>query len=589
MTIDLVLRSARVPSNAKEDTGRTEVSWFASKHFLNRLSFSAWSGFKEQMNLEKSFVNGLSSQQVHNAEAELAMARIRLDSEIIRSESDLISRGTVYTTLQAAKQLAACHSTCRGASFVPESKISSERIIAMLKPKKRGVRERKKPSDVHFAHVIPDFLLFASDEDFPKRIPPLGTVEVKGPMARIIPNNVNGSSVSAVVAWLQSAFDSDPKKQNYIVNHFAQALTQAFHSRSGCGMLMNHNKAIFLRVGKPEGERVYVKVSQVYKCNEKEGTVLAIMTWITECYRQAKLSHEPERKKRELELSDNIDLVGATSVYHPGSSSSAGPSASSPAVKRSKSKSHHGKHSRDGGSAGASNVESSGVDDGAQKRMARWNELLSDFLLRCGDKESAEAITKIRDDVLVEKALKGYREFVWDEGSGVVTKGMLGDTPIAVKYVHQAEGIEALYHVQNEFMMYCKLLANGGNEESFGVPMLIGCGVNYWYGPVVVTKFVGRPVRRCGEGRLRVGDEIVGKEEADKIREAAMKSLRKLHERNVRHNDVELRNLQAERVEGGGWKAWWVDLGLARVETDRDILEWEVKHCEEIFAADYAE
>ena len=588
MTIDLVLRSAQVPSNAREDTGRTEVSWFANKHFVNRLRFSAWSSFKEQMKLEKSFVSGLSSQQANNADADLAVVRRDLD-EVISSESDLISRGIAYRTLRAAKLLAACHSTCSGASFVTESKISSERIIEMLTPKRRGIRESKRPSDAQFAHVKPDFLLFASDEDISKRIPPLGTVEVKGPMARLMPDNVNGSSVSAVVAWLQRAFDSDPKEQNYIVNHFAQALTQAFHSRSGCGMLMNHNKAIFIGVGKPDGAKVNVKVSQVYKCNEQEGTVLAIVTWIAVCYRQAKLSHEAERKYRELELSDNIDLVGEPALYHPGSSSSAGSSASSPAVTKSRSISHHGKHSRDRGSGGPSGVESSGANDGAKKRMARWNELLSDFLLRCGDIESAEAVTKIRDDVLVEKALKGYREFVWDEGSGVVTKGTLGDTPIAVKYVHQAGGIEALYHVQNEFVTYCKLLANGGDEESFGVPKLIGCGVNYWYGPVVVTKFVGRRVRRCGEGRLRVGDEIVGKEEAEKIREAAMKSLRKLHERNVRHNDVELRNLQAERVEGGGWKAWWVDLGLALVETDRDRLEWEAKHCEEIFAADYTE
>ena len=103
----------------------------------------------------------------------------------------------------SGKAASAWPSTRRGASFVPESKISSERIIETLTLKRRGIRESKKPSDVHFAHFIPDFLLFASKEDISKQIPPLGTVAVKGPMARLVPDIVNGTSVSAIVAWLQ--------------------------------------------------------------------------------------------------------------------------------------------------------------------------------------------------------------------------------------------------------------------------------------------------------------------------------------------------------------------------------------------------
>lgn len=79
------------------------------------------------------------------------------------------------------------------------------------------------------------------------------------------------------------------------------------------------------------------------------------------------------------------------------------------------------------------------------------------------------------------------------------------------------------------------------------------------------------------------------------VSNAAMQSLRLLHECGILHGDIDLRNLRAQRVTSGDeksvnvkgqnyWRCWWIDLGKAQDGISSDLeRELELALCNHLF------
>lgn len=402
---------------------------------------------------------------------------------------------------------------------------------------------------------------------------PQATITVTSPCTHLFPPTYDGTDATTVASWFQTVFDKPMDEctdhESDMAASLAEAITQALHSRTGFGVVYNHNEALFLQVVCLEPvlrERIVIRVSRVFRCEDNLSTLfgIAALFQVVEMRGTAQKLFDGEVFSCVRMLScSGADLVNPTVATRRECSSNERKSSASGQDDASDNESEH------------ASVESEHecnacalppIEDEETKMLRTWT-----------------------DDNLVSQLYTESCGVLGSGGCGMVKKSREGNTRVALKYWNQRHGTgEQL--LLREIKLYCLLATK--HEELMGVaiPRLIAVGTQDWVGPVLVTERVGEPVKNI-RGRLHVGGRLVGKEDCIAIRDCAIQGLEAMHSCGVVHRDVEMRNLRAKWIgeKEGFWRTWWVDLGLARICEDAARMTREITHCRRIFEDSYKE
>lgn len=101
----------------------------------------------------------------------------------------------------------------------------------------------------------------------------LVAVEIKRPSVPLTSDGVQSNDPTSVASTQENGYKDGEKI--WYRGMMSQALTYTMHTRNGCVVLTNHNRAMFMKV-KPyiSGEiwKLHVKVSKQYKCSGTKPT-----------------------------------------------------------------------------------------------------------------------------------------------------------------------------------------------------------------------------------------------------------------------------------------------------------------------------
>lgn len=403
---------------------------------------------------------------------------------------------------------------------------------------------------------------------------PQATITVTTPCSHLFPSEEDGDDASVVATWFQTIFDQEAddfsEQDRDMAARLAEGITQAMHSRTGFGVVYNHNEAIFLQVVGLEPvlrERIVVRVSRLFRCDEDLSTLFGI----------AALFQVVEMRGSARKLFDG-EVFACVRMLN-----CAGAGLMNPTITTRREYNSEESDEGDGDCTERSEEESrDGDNDGHESR----NRVEPN-----AENEESQIVRQWTDDALTSRVFKESCGVLGSGGCGMVKKSVEGDRKLALKYWNQrhSTGEELLLR---EIRLYCMLATKYGHIMDVALPRLIAVGIQDWIGAVLVIERVGEHVKSC-HGRLQVGGRQITTADCQQLRDSAVKGLQVLHSCGVIHRDVEVRNLRAERVgdgdEDGFWRTWWVDLGLAKFSKDAERMKREIGHCKRIFDFGYKE
>lgn len=552
-----------------------------NRSFHNCVRVTAWDEFDTYMRAVQREIDSFDSDIQAAIDIFLVYVRLNLRNEKMTSVGHLknyVAAAFFSAVGKAVKNLPKLTLADVGFDLCM---LQPEFFESMLSPESRGGRRVCEP-----LVQLPSFVLYDRKDDR-QRVFPIGAIHIQSTHSKFVPDEYRNAVAGDIAQWFDRQFDIDPTissagtgLERRILVRFAQALSFAALTRSGCGMLWNHVNALFFRLnGKTtstEGERVVVEVSKVYRCDREPSSLHAMAAWVLQTQKAAKLDkNDGEQQMQLIKIFDCYNFF-----FNPKGSTHSDLCPSLVALQRT---------------------------CGSTKYSAeQWRSMLLQYiahqpLLWDGDMENTlESVRAWTDDKIIEKAYSHSDGVLGVGACGIVKKGMLGDVAIAMKYWNRAD--EAFVPLLlNEIVAYCRLAASRRHLEVMGtgVPKLLAVGTHYWVGAMVVTEAVGEVVQPYEGGRVQVGDRVLDLNETRQVGKAALSSLRALHAGGVLHGDIAMHNLRAQDIRGGSigsrerlcheseekpnWKAWWIDLGQSRFTSHERFGKGEQRCCANLF------
>ena len=543
------------------------VSWLGGGNFLHRLHFAEWSEFEGAVRDARDFVNTLRGSALDRPRRYSANLFDELQDRI-NTEAAIDTQLRINTTRLAMSLLRSYRSHDFSEwVFEPKHTISSELTKASLTPPSHEQVDIQEP-----VSGIPDVALFCHESEVQgaDKKAPMSTIEIKHPHARLVPDEHRSSSAAEIASYFNDEFEkpmakdvSDPARR------FAQALSYAMHSRSGCGMLWTHNQALFFYVdkldtwgtGHERSERVYVRVSRLFTCGASGANnvtaIHAIIAWILQSRELARVDNSRSRKGRLMELCRCLERIGAESMFtYPSMLESGG---GSPVALRTRSRA----------SGSASGTSACALRNAArdtrfvETQLREWTDRFMDSIDRQRLGPTVPYIARRRDDALVLRAFRARKKLIGMGRGGIVVRSEVLETAVALKYWNMAF-TDSFDMLVNEIAMYCEMERTNANVLGRVVPKLVGIGMHYWVGPVLLTELVGDAVHRT-ETDLKIGDEALTDAEKAAMLENVLRCVKLLHGDGLRHGDLAFRNMRASKGEDGTLSVWLVDFGLTSV------------------------
>ena len=566
------------------------ISWLGGGNFLHRLHFAEWSEFEGSVRDARDFVNSLGGSALVRPRRYSANLMDELQRRIT-TEAAIDSRLENNTT-SLATSLLQSYRPQDFSEWIFESKyaVSSELTKAGLTPRSQTQVHIEEP-----VSGIPDVALFSheSEVEGEDKKAPISVIEIKHPQARLVPDELRSSSAGDIASYFDHEFEKPNAEQvSDPARRFGQALCYALHSRSGCGMLWTHNQALFFYVdklgtrgaGRERSERVFVRVSRLFTCGASGANnvtaIHAIIAWILKGRELARVDNRGLRNRRLMELCRCLEHVGAESMFtYPGVLEGGG---GSPVALRTRSSA----------SGSASGRSASAVRNGAREawfveaQVQEWAGRFMKSINRQRLHSFAPYISQRRDDALVLQAFRARRQLIGIGRGGIVVRSEAMGTAVALKYCNMAFA-DSLDMLANEIAMYCEMERTGAKSLGHIVPRLVGIGMHYWVGPVLLTEIVGDAVHRFGSA-LKIGTEVLADAEKPALLESMLQCVKLLRGDGLWHGDIAFRNMRARKDEDGGLSVWLVDFGLASLRrTDLAACsgeDVEESKCREIFS-----
>lgn len=558
-----VPNTSDVPQTRRE---HPPSAWFDSNLFHQRFRFDAWNTLTWRA---KSVQKALNFMQ-HHDNTRLSQVRTILDALCFSLDH------RVYTT---AEQLLeddivsdAFEAVCRVRQLVDRPKFDPESSPSLVSPCEHLRSEIYEDivQDAGYAQCtlrapvsVKPALKITSPRDERHSLPQ-ATITVTTPCAHLFPTSQEGTDATVVARWFQHLFDNSVhnacEEARDIAARLAEGITQALHSRTGFGIVYNHNEALFIQVVGLEPvlrQRVVIRISRVFRCDEELSTLFAVAAFF----------QVVEKRAAANKLFDHGVFACVCML------SGAGVDLVNPTV--SVRCEYVTESSEEGGESTGRNSQS--LKDDCQH----------DALNHMEDEE----VTNVRKWTNNERVYEIYtksRGMLGSGGCGMVKKSREGGKKVALKYWNQRH-VTGEQLLEREIKLYCMLATKHRHVMDVAIPRLIAVGVQDWVGTILVTERVGEHVK-ASRGSMLVGGRAVSQDDCAHIRNSAVRGLKALHTCGVIHRDVEMRNLRALWVEQKGfWRTWWVDLGLARLCEDGARCAREIEHCKRIFEAGYKE
>ena len=581
--IDFILRKTRNFVPGPQSVQGTPVRWYDNGNMTERVKFKPWSEFQQKAAEAQRAIEAISS----------AASAGDIPSKVRSANKHLENVGSTEEALGPV-----FHDSLDAVAYsVPLVSASSTAVTRYEKPRLNSEKLVGVPQDIVPMKLVPDHVFCT--ENSPATSPIL-TLEAKGPLAM---NTIKAQYERSLLTWLQEIFDHpvlNMKTENLHKDYYhgrmvAQALSQALHTTTGCGVLFNHNFALFMQVSGVQGGRVVVEVSDIFSCD----TAPSALHGVVAILQHALAVNNKARSKAVVECVSTIGRQALAPGTGDGGISSLQPG-SSRAHEEQDSEGGKGTKAR----GGRRTADMKGVDSESPASVhsprpeGHWSLVpaydyswLSRDMYDMTTKEwTMDRMERWEDDVLIEKLVANRDR--WDGlhgGCGQISTSRLGDMKVVLKwwFGYDKEYIPVMHH---EMRMYCMLATKHPEVMGVVVPRLVAVGMHYWFDAVLAVEFVGERVQRVKD-RVMVGSEVLGKEDVEMLLDAASHSLKVLHECGIMHGDVAARNIQAERVtdELGNkkWRVWWIDLGCATVCWRESGWKWEQEKCREMFEEEY--
>ena len=566
------------------------ISWLGGGNFLHRLRFAEWSEFEESVRDSRDFVNSLRGSALDRPRRFSANLLDELEGPM-SSEAAIDTQLRKDTTRLATSLLQSYRPQDFSQwGFVPKHIISSELTKVGLTPRSQEQVDIDEP-----VSGIPDVALFSHESEMQgeDKKAPMSIIEIKHPHARLVPDELRSSSAGEIASYFNHEFEKhNAENVSHPARRFGQSLCYAMHSRSGCGMLWTHNQALFFYVDKVEmrgagherSERVCVRVSRLFTCGASGANsvtaIHAIIAWILKSRELARVDNSGSRKRRLMELCRCLEHVGAESMF------------TYPAVLESGGGSPVALRTRSSASGSASGRSASAVRNGAREtwfveaQVQEWTERFMDSINRQRLRSIVPYISQRRDDALVLHAFRARKQLIGIGRAGIVVRSEAMGTAVALKYWNTAF-TDSFDMLANEIAMYCEMERTSANSLGRTVPKLVGIGMHYWVGPVLLTEIVGDAVHRFGSD-LKIGNEVLADADKAAMLENVLQCVKLLRGDGLRHGDIAFRNMRARKGEDGVLSVWLLDFGLASLRRT-DLATYngedvEESKCREIFS-----
>lgn len=567
------------------DRSESSTQWLRYSKCRGRVRFQIWEEFPSVLREVTSFVRRLGQSQYQDAEDCLRFAR-RLLRNGAKTEPAITS-GIDQSTTRAAKSLFAHYRNYSYLSrwlFMSQVSVNTDLVRAGLRsPQRHSAVDRPMTG-------IPDVSLFCSRDEAEgeNRKAPFATVEIKHSYARIVPDGLRNGSVSDLADYFSTEFEKEVAAVSDPARRLAQALSYAMMSRSGCGWLWTHNQALFFYVDKVQTYRhgvrqVVVRISPLLFCNGHPSTIHGIMAWMLEARRLACVGDETAKVDRLRELYECLQTVGSDEWLYEYPEALGSSGGGSPVAYRTRG-------SASGGAGSSSTQQTARMREPSfvKQELHRWETRFLQSVERQRLQKVLPYMLERIDNALIEQAFRSRGELIgWGRG-GIVVRSTVEGEEVALKYWNSAY-LDTFDMIVNEIATYCDMASRNAKSLGFVVPDLVGIGMQYWVGPVILTKAVGESVHRCGE-KIKVGGNELNDTETAEMREALLKCVQDLHRDGVHHGDIALRNIRAEKKKGEiSVRPWLVDLGLATLRTgeafveDDGYMSRDERKCRELF------
>lgn len=351
-------------------------------------------------------------------------------------------------------------------------------------------------------------------------------------------------------------------KPVWYLRMMSQILTYALHTKCGCAIVTTHNQAMFMQVIPIRDNNtgrwtLNVKVSKLYRCNERTSSFLAVLAILRKSYEEEDLSSQ---------LGQAFSQVQAGRI-----------------LPSTRSRSTHRRRQGTQAEAGLSAHTRSQTGQVDSRRRNRTNHDTAPS--QQDDAETGTVLDRFYRPELIAQLMEKSDDIIAHEGHSTVLRSRYGKRDVAVKYWNH-ETSTGLKMLSNELKVYEEVVSKYAHLLGTVLPQLIALWKEPKIDTVIVTEYVGETLARRDDGSadpvLLIGGNELDSNDYRLLRQAAFDALEKMHSTGLRHRDLDERNIRARREKGRNgeveWKVWFIDLGMASFSGDSNDAETD-KSC----------
>lgn len=443
-------------------------------------------------------------------------------------------------------------------------------------------------------------------------------IEVKGPHKSLVHEDEERTLRSAEdVAKSHNDFfrkpqysDSGSLKNPWYFHMMSQAIVSALHTSSGFAALYTHNQAVFMRVSIPslliskkqKHVRLQVEISKIYECSGAVTACHGILA-ILQAARDAGREDQNELRKALYVLSvmknDELKTTGMTSsmvknATEPGSDSGAQGQEGEAKDGRSKNRRNAGYGTGIGPTPRFRIVSKESKGSRHEENNVRRRK--GKYTFEAGRSEGHVLVKRnsvgtrkehwlfregspFERSALIDKVIRNHEGIVGEGASGFVARSSVDGLTVAVKYWNMRDEEGRQWFI-NELDINEYLLETAPSLFGDVLPRIVAIRRLEPFDSALVTELVGLKLKYVN-GKMLVGDIPVEGEEAEKLYEAGLIAIRRLHAAGVVHRDIASDNLRVARDFGKTgalmWRVWILDLGQATKTYDEWEEEWDLK------------